>query len=345
MKKIFLVYLLISILRIDKVLSQDIHFSQLPMAPLNLNPALAGANYSNQLSLVYKDQWKSSDAQFTTIYAGYDQRFFENNKNGFLAGGINFFSDKAGDSQMKTNYAGITMGYHLRLDQKQLLGLCIQPSFGQKSIDFSALRWGMQYNGNGYDSNLPTGESGTMANQFSYFDIGAGMVYTYKKSEHYMTSNDHLLINAGYSVNHINRPRYTFFNSENENLFMRHTLFVNAQIGFKNSKISLLPGFYSMLQGSHTEFLLGTYCRYSLQDKSHYTGIKKEAAFSLGGFYRFGDAIAIKTMIDWAQFSFGFSYDINLSGYTTATQGRGGFELAIRFVIPNRLSQSSKYSF
>jgi len=100
-----------------------------------------------------------------------------------------------------------------------------------------------------------------------------------------------------------------------------------------------------MLQGSQTEVLFGTYCRFSLQDKSHYTGIKKGSAFSVGGFYRYGDAIAIKTMIDWAQFSFGFSYDINLSGYTVSTQGRGGFELAIRFVIPNRSSQSSKTSF
>ncbi|MFN6038079.1 MAG: PorP/SprF family type IX secretion system membrane protein [Bacteroidota bacterium] len=345
MNKIFSVGLLIALFIVNTVLSQDIHFSQLPMAPLNLNPALAGANYSNQASLVYRDQWKSSDAQFTTIYAGYDQRFLENNKNGFLVGGINFFSDKAGDSQMKTNYVGVTMGYHVRLDQKQLLGLCVQPSFGQRSIDYAALRWGMQYNGNGFDSNLPTGESGTLANQFSYFDIGAGMVYTYKSSEHYMTSNDHLLINAGYSVNHINRPRYTFFNSENENLFMRHTLFVNAQIGLKNSKISLMPGFYSMLQGSHTEFLLGTYFRYSLQDKSHYTGIKKGSAISLGGFYRLGDAIAVKAMLDWAQFSFGFSYDINLSNYTTATQGRGGFELAIRFVSPNPFSHNSRSSF
>jgi type IX secretion system PorP/SprF family membrane protein len=333
---------LLFVLIIKVIVSQDIHFSQMPFAPLALNPALAGANQSNQANLVYRDQWRNADAQFTTIYASYDQRFLENSKKGFVAGGLSFFSDKAGDSKFTTNYTGLSVGYHVRLASHQLLGLCVQPSYGQRSVDYSALRWGMQYDGNGYNSSLSNGEPISSSNQISFFDINAGLVYTYKSSEHYMTSNDHLLINAGYSISHINQPKNTFYGLGDERLYMKHILFANAQIGLNNSKISLLPGVYSMFQGSHSEILFGSYFRYSLQDKSVYTGIKKGSAISLGGFYRLGDALAVKSMIDWGQLSFGFTYDFNLSSLTPATEGWGGFEIAIRFVSPNPFGGASK---
>ena len=327
---------------LSSVDAQDVHFSQMPFSPLLLNPALAGANQSNQASLVYRDQWKNSQAQFTTIYAGYDQRFRENMENGFISGGVHFYSDKAGDCKLTTNYAGLTIGYHVKLSSKQLLGLCVQPSFGQRTVDYGALRWGMQYDGNGYNGAMPTGEPNGAANQIGFLDMNAGLLYTFKSSEHYMTANDHLLINIGYSVNHINKPKYTFYGTNEERLFIKHVLFANTQIGLNNSKLSLMPGVYVMLQGPQKEILIGNYFRYSLQDKSVYTGIKKGSAISLGGFYRVGDAFVIKGMLDWSQFSFGFAYDLNLSSYANASRGRGGFELALRFVSPNPFGGPSK---
>ncbi|MFN5181674.1 MAG: PorP/SprF family type IX secretion system membrane protein [Bacteroidota bacterium] len=327
---------------IIKVNAQDIHFSQLPFAPLALNPALAGANYSNQANLVYRNQWKSADAQFTTIYAGYDQRFSEKSEKGFMVGGINFFSDKAGDSRFTSNNVGLSFGYHVKLDQKQLLGLCVQPSFGQRTLDFNSLRWGMQYDGNGFNSALPTGEPLSSYNQNTFFDINAGLVYTYKSSEHYMTANDHFHANIGYSINHINRPKFSFYDLNTERLYVKHVFFANMQKGLNNSKLSISPGVYLMLQGSHKEILFGTYFRYSLNDKSVYTGIKKGSAIALGGFYRLGDAMVFKAMVDYSQLSFGFSYDLNLSSLTLATQGRGGIELVIRFVSPNPFGGHSK---
>jgi type IX secretion system PorP/SprF family membrane protein len=317
------------------VLSQDVHFSQMSSAPLTLNPALAGANYSNQASLIYRDQWKGADAQFKTIYAGYDMRLKEKNEKGYFGVGLNFYSDKAGDAAMTTNYAGLSLAYHVRINKFQTLGLAAQPSFGQRSLDYSTLRWGMQYDGNGYNSALVSGEPLNAPNQISFFDINAGVVYTYRSSEHYMTANDQRAINVGYSINHINQPKYSFYKQENERLYMKHVFFANALIGISNSKLSLMPAFYGMIQGAQKEFLAGTYFRYSMQDKSVYTGIKKGAAFSLGTFYRLGDAFIAKGMVEWSNWSMGFAYDLNVSSYTAATGGRGGFELVLRFVSPN----------
>ena len=243
---------------------------------------------------------------------------------------------------MSTNYAGITIGYHVTINTKQHIGLCVQPSYGQRSADFSALRWGMQYDGNGYNAAMTTGELTDANNRFGYFDMNAGIVYSFKSSEHYMTANDHKLLNVGYSLSHINRPKYTFYGLSDERLYMRHTAFVNASIGIQNTKLSLMPGFYAMIQGQQKEILAGTYLRYSLQDNSVYTGIKKGAAFSLGGFYRAGDAMVVKALFEWSQMAIGFAYDVNMSSYTKASNGRGGFELALRFVSPNPFSNSSK---
>ena len=335
MRNLSLIILFVLVEPISHLKAQDIHFSQLPFAPLALNPALAGANFTNQASIVYRDQWKSAEAQFKTTYAGYDQRFVSKNKNGFLAGGVSFFSDKAGDSRMTTNYAGAVVAYHVKLNSHQTLGLGIQPAFGQRSVDLSALRWGKQYDGNGYNSNLPNGEANINFNSKSYFDLNTGIVYTFRNSEHYMTANDHKLINIGYSVFHLTRPKYSFFGLESERLYVKHVFFANAQIGLNNSRLSLMPGLYTLIQGPHKEFLMGTYFRYSLQDKSVYTGLKKGSALSFGGFYRLGDSFSAKCLIDYGPFSFGFAYDINVSSLTAVSRGRGAFEMVIRFVSPN----------
>ena len=54
----------------------------------------------------------------------------------------------------------------------------------------------------------------------------------------------------------------------------------------------------------------------------------------MGGYYRVGDAVVIATQLELKDIALGFSYDINVSGLTPATAGRGGFEVFLRYVIP-----------
>ncbi|MBC7861945.1 MAG: PorP/SprF family type IX secretion system membrane protein [Bacteroidia bacterium] len=314
---------------------QDVHFSQMQFAPMMLNPALAGANYANQGTLVYRDQWKKSDAQFTTINAGYDMRFADKKDKGFFGTGINFYNDKAGTPRMTTNYVALSLGYHVRLNKYCTLGGAAQPAFGQRGIDYTPLQWGSQYDGSSFNAALPNGEPVGAATQFNFFDINGGIVFTYKSSEHYMTANDNLNINVGFSAYHIAQPKYSFYGNAGEKLHRKYVFFANSLIGVPNSKLSFVPGVYVNIQGSQKEILAGTYFRYLLQDKSVYTGIKKGAAFSLGTFYRAGDAFVAKAMFEWSHMSMGFAYDMNLSSYTKASKGRGGFEICLRFVSPN----------
>jgi hypothetical protein len=47
------------------------------------------------------------------------------------------------------------------------------------------------------------------------------------------------------------------------------------------------------------------------------------------------DAFIPVLSIEFGQYTMGISYDINVSKLKTASSGRGGLELSIRFVSPN----------
>ena len=72
-----------------------------------------------------------------------------------------------------------------------------------------------------------------------------------------------------------------------------------------------------------------------LKEDSKYTGYVKGAAFSLGGYYRNNDAFVVAAGIESGPYSVVASYDINVSKFKAATNGRGAFEITLRFLNPS----------
>src|SRR5258705_12244161 len=142
--------------------AQDIHFSQFYMSPLNQNPALSGAVYDLQAGLNYKDQWKSVNSPYKTVgfYLASKLNKTSGKKN-FLAGGINLFSDHAGDGNMGMMHVSLNLAYHVFLSDYTTLGAGLTGGFSQSSIDYSALRWGNQFDGSAYDPAIASGEPAT----------------------------------------------------------------------------------------------------------------------------------------------------------------------------------------
>jgi drug/metabolite transporter (DMT)-like permease len=69
------------------------------------------------------------------------------------------------------------------------------------------------------------------------------------------------------------------------------------------------------------------------------------SVFYLGAWYRYGDAIAPYVGFEWAKAKLGISYDVNLSGFTSATKGNGALELSLiynGFIIRN---ETRTYNF
>lgn len=343
--KLFLTATVASILPLFS-LAQDIHFSQLTETPLLLNPALVGMSHDILAIVNFKDQWKSvNSTPYRTYNVSADMAYLKKTNGSRLGVGLDVFSDKAGDGQMGTTTGQLHLSGVLAADEKNLISLGLYGGFAQRSLSYSDLYWDKQYDGMTFDATRPTFEPTTFGNH-TYMDFGAGLAWFYGKGHSTMSSNDAFSVNAGFSVQHINQPIYSFYGAVEQHLPIKMIAHGNAEIGLKNRNLILEPSYIVLIQGGHHEINAGMLFKYVMQDASIYTGRKKPGAFILGGYYRFGDAAVIATGYEFSNFRIGMSYDVNLSDLKIASRARGGFEISLRYMTPNSfLKGGSKKSF
>lgn len=317
--------------------SQDVHFSQAEFSPMTLNPGLTGSDARMQANVNYKTQWSSVAIPYNTIAASVEGRFNENkrNKKGIIAGGLNFYNDKVGNLPLSTNKFNINIAYHLIADKNNTVGLGIYSGFGQRTLEPNDGQWGNQYDGMQYNSSLASNEVFN-SNQFSFFDAGAGLVYSYRSGNGRSNVRDQKSANAGIAFYHVNQPNYSFINNEDEKLPVRWSLFANGVLTLNNSNGALMPGFYLQSQKSNMEIMYGTYYRFNVGSSN------KPNFFGLGAFHRWGDAFILKSFIEIAEFTGGFAYDFNLSSLSGASRGRGGLEVFLRYKMGKKLGSRSQ---
>jgi type IX secretion system PorP/SprF family membrane protein len=315
---------------------QDIHFSQFQTQPMTQNPALVGVKFDFAANVNYKDQWRQIGSPYKTFGASADSKL---NKHaidrGFFAAGVNFFSDRAGDSKMGTTQGNFALAYHVKVAEHQTFGLGLMGGFAQRSLDYTHLTWGNQYDGTNYDGAITSGEN-FGASSFAHSDFAAGLVYNYNNKDGHInvTDNHDLKFNAGFSVYHLSRPKYSYLGA-NHRLYMKFVLHADALISIADTRYAFLPGVMIYYQGKAKELLVGGMFRIKLQQDSKYTGYKNGSAISIGGYLRARDAFTPMVLFEFHQFAMGVSYDVNISGLNQATNTRGGLELTLRFTNKN----------
>ena len=315
--------------------SQDIHLSQFYMNPLQQNPSMAGAIYPLEANIAYKDQWRSVASPFRTVSLGYHMRFDKKrSSNGYLAAGVSFFNDKAGDANLGTGKGGLSLAYHIKADEYNRIGLGLFGGYFQRSIDYNALTWASQYDGQALNTSLQGGQYGSTS--FTRFDLGAGANWTYNNTggDIKVTGNHDLNFNVGVGVFHLNRPKYSFIGTD-ERLPMRFVAHGTGVISIQTTKWAVVPGFMYARQGPSQEIYVGSLFRYLLSQNSKFTGFKQGAAIYTGAYFRAKDAVSAKLIVEYGGWAFGVSYDFNISSLNTASSFRGGLELSLRFVAPN----------
>lgn len=323
--------------------AQDVHFTQYQLQPLLQSPAMAGIGHDMRGVLQHRNQWASVTTPFSTTAFSYDMQLKQKRgKAGFLAVGVNFFSDKAGDAKLKSSQGGLSVAYHIRTGENSTIGAGLFGGFGQRSIDPGGLQWGEQYNGSVYDPSMSTGES-LAAASFTFVDLGLGGTWHYNsaKGANDVMVNQSTQATIGFGYFHVTRPSYSFLNAE-EQLNAKLVLHGNARFSLGEGNSAIVPSFQYSKQGPSSEVMLGAMYRYVLTPTSKVTGINKGSALSLGPVIRFNDAIAIAAMLEFGQMAVGFSYDLNTSGLAKASNGNGAFEIGIRFVNPNPFANKAK---
>ncbi len=316
------------------VQAQDIHYSQFYMAPLFLNPAMTGVmNCNHRVIVNYRNQWASvlrSNA-FNTYSVSYDNKM-PVGRYDYLGVGVNVWGDRAGSGNFSTLKFQGSLSYAKRMSGTRTSGhyLVAGADIGivQRSLDFNALQWGTQHDGDGgWDPTRPSYENFDRSN-FFYPDLSAGLLWF-----SVFDADNNLYV--GGAFNHVNRANVSFNSEKQELMYSKFTIHAGGEFQLSNN-FGLVPGAVVFLQGPSMEINAGTSFKFDLGTNRLYQ------AFLVGTWMRFAnkldsgilaDAFILSTRFDYDRFGVGFSYDLNVSSLSNASNNQGGFELAAFYKI------------
>ncbi len=301
--------------------AQDLHFSQWFNEPLLTNPANTGfipdADY--RLGANYRNQWSSVMSQpYKTMSVWGDAQVFRSRiQSGWLGLGGAILHDVAGAGSLSTTQVYASVAYHQMLGYSSLLSVGFNTGWVNKSINSANLKFPDQFDGKFFDANVPTSVYIDNPN-INYFDMQVGMNYAY-------FPNNKTYLNAGASVQHINGPRESFFNTDpvgySNTIPPRFIGFLNAS--FKTSDLVIInPMAYYTMQAQAHEFVIGFNVQYNLSGDGEQELI--------GGLYdRPGDAIIPMIGFAYKSIRLMFTYDITTSSLKQYNNGNGAWEFAV----------------
>lgn len=314
-------------------LAQDIHFSQFNETPQLLNPGSTGVYNGYMRAIInYKNQWTAMGKSFNTEAASFDLPMFDHNeRKAHLGLGINFFNDKAGDSQFGLTQANLCVAGIIPMDKTSTISLGVSIGGAQHKANLGSLTWGNQYNGTSFDQTVNSNEVDPV-NSFIYADLGAGLYYEYFSGKATLDRNEAKRLSLGVAYYHLNQPVQHYF-SVTEKLYGKLVATVNGHFDKSGTKISIRPSVMYVMQGPSSEVTVGCAVRYRIKNGTKITGFINESGISLGVHYRFKDAVIPQIYVELGDLAFGVSYDLNVSSYKSASHIQGGPEVSLKYFI------------
>lgn len=309
---------------IGSLSAQDIHFSQFHMSPMNVNPSLAGViNGDQRFSAIVRDQWRSVAVPYTTVGASYDMRF-PNYKfpSGFWGAGVQFNYDQAGDSRLSLVNLNVNGSYSYILNRQNIISFGLGAAINQRRFNEDDLRWERQWNGDAYDPQINSGEL-FEATSLLFFDLNAGLNYRFQK-------NKRTWINLGGGVFHLTQPDQSYYSisqDEDTKLDMRFSALLQSSWKLTDALDLMVNAMYQT-QNPYEEIVANALGRIYISNKPgrHYI-------LDLGVGLRLEDAFYPILGFQYNNWYLSASYDVNTSFFEIATDGRGGPEVALRYIF------------
>ncbi|MCB0558922.1 MAG: PorP/SprF family type IX secretion system membrane protein [Lewinellaceae bacterium] len=313
------------------VTAQDAHFSQFSRTSAYSNPAFVGLSPAPaRLALHYRNQWPSvlAGQSYHSALAAFDWR----NCFGlsFFAFGVSAQASRAGDSRYTDGQAMLSLAYHQQIDQGFFLAGGVRGGAWNYRIDEGQLAFEEQFDGIGFDPARNNFESFDQL-QRTVFGLSAGL----------LLYDTEAAWQIGASLLHINQPLYSFLedaqngnrvgmgwsmqgqfgistNRSPDSKELALQFFYRQQALFKNSKQRMLSagGLWQLMENHKGQaFFLGLYGR-----------VARRAG---DGNFTF-DAITPYMRVDYGDWSFGLSYDVNVSPLATVSRLNGAVELSVQ---------------
>lgn len=317
----------VTVFNVGSLHSQDPHFSQFYASPILLNPALTG-NFPGdvRVSGCYREQWPSVMYPFRTGTFSADANILHGLvKDGDIAGiGLTGLFDNTNNGGLKSNSLSSSISFHKSLyndgSSNYTIGVGFMGTLNTKILDYSRFVFGEQLTQTGFDPRLATGEN---KNGFTtnFFDYSAGILYSA------VTENNSFYL--GGSMYHINKPNEAF-NGPAQNIMPRYVLHSGGSFLSGDAGRIYYSGVY-MKSESFSELTLGLVYGYNINNS--YYDESEEIILLAGVWYRYKDAVIPHIGIQYGNARIGLSYDVNVSQLETASNLKGGFEVALSYTF------------
>jgi type IX secretion system PorP/SprF family membrane protein len=308
--------------------AQDIHFSQFYETSILRNPALTGVFSDDyKIGVAYRNQWSSISNPYQTGLLSMEGRtpIKSGNGNDYASFGLLAYYDKAGsiDYQTMSVYPAINYNKSLGDKNNSYISVGFTGGYTQNSFNPNKATFNNQYINNAYSPLNPTGENITNSKLY-YWDVGAGVNYNASSGK-----DENTTYMVGVSGYHFSTPVTSFMNDKSIKLPMRWN--INASLANKiNESYSFQVHLNYAQQGVYSEMIGGALLGWA---KAATTNANESGAAAffiyIGAFYRVNDAVIPTVKIKYKDYSFGLSYDVNVSKLKTASQLRGGLELTV----------------
>src|ERR1019366_3846256 len=247
--------------------AQDIHLSQFYNSDQLLNPAKTGDFEGDyRVTANYRNQWREISKPISTSIIAFDKGFHYYSHQ--IDGGILVARDEFSGFQTVTTKILLSAGYGYTFKENKFR-FGIQPGIVFNSTDLSKQTYPSQWDfgtGNYDKPNLDNKNASA-----KYFDLNIGTQWSrkFKKIEP----------KIGFALNHIDRPKDTYFSTTAERLKMRKVF--HAEINYQlTNKITLQPKILSMWTGKANDMVLGA-------NVKHATGNKNITTVYWGAYYRY----------------------------------------------------------
>jgi len=288
--------------------AQDPNFSQFFVSPLTLNPALTG-KFDGLVrgAINYRNQWPTINNAFTTYTISVDGGILKNRIPEFdqFGVGVLAFKDQSGNGVLQNTFLGLSTAYHKALDENgsNQLGLGFQGTYVNKRLDITKVKFEDQLTANGF-----TGVTSEIFTQdqlnLSYFDMNLGLFYN-------GTTDGANNFYVGASMYHVNRPKESF-KGGNYLLEPRLTIQAGGMIPLAEYNGFHFSAIHSRQANAVNTQIGGAFMLNLNSDPESSTNLY------LGSWFRFGDAVIPYVGLEFGEFRFGASYDVNISSLKPA---------------------------
>lgn len=282
--------------------AQDPIFTQFYNVPEALNPAFTASANTWNAGLLHRRQWPNENRRIDTQYA-----FASNLATDELGLGLTVQNHQEVFTDYHYFKINGAVSYRVDINYNWHLRLGIEGGYGQKDFEFGGLLLEDQINRNTGSIDGASVDPGIMrSNNLRFFDLNAGL----------LADSEHVWI--GVSLRHLNRPDVAFLEY--------------AQVPL-NMFLSVHGGYFWDLKGLPTVFapegstvmVMGHYMRQSEYNRFDLGSVMDYGRFSIGamaalnlerktGNGHFLTSVNPIATVQFGEFRFGYSYDINTSG-------------------------------